>query len=73
MIIEDPTITALNPYQGGAYQQAVSGVTDTNPNCYELGGTGCFSVYGFEYVPGFDSAVRLQSLSRMDINLTLCI
>ncbi|KAF4573075.1 hypothetical protein EYR36_007585 [Pleurotus pulmonarius] len=55
LIIEDPTVTELNPYIGGVFQQATSGVTETNQNCYELR-TGCFSVYGFEYKPGFDGA-----------------
>ncbi|KAH7887543.1 glycoside hydrolase family 16 protein [Phlebopus sp. FC_14] len=54
-IIPNPSITAQNPYIGGAEQQATSVVTDTDQNCYE-GNTGCFSIYGFEYVPGFDNA-----------------
>ncbi|KAJ7574310.1 beta-glucan synthesis-associated [Mycena floridula] len=53
--IYDDDATTLNDYLGGAFQQATSGVTDTDQNCYELG-TGCFSVYGFEYKPGFDGA-----------------
>jgi len=52
LIIPDPDTSVLNPYQGGVYQQATSVVTDTNPECYELSG-GCYSVYGFEYKPGF--------------------
>ncbi|THH13369.1 hypothetical protein EW146_g6838 [Bondarzewia mesenterica] len=55
LIIPNATITELNSYTGGVYQQAVSGVTETDQACYELK-TGCFSVYGFEYVPGFDNA-----------------
>ncbi|KAI0271413.1 beta-glucan synthesis-associated [Gloeopeniophorella convolvens] len=51
--IRDPKHTEINPYKGGVFQQAVSGLTDTNQTCYELTG-GCFSVYGFEYKPGFD-------------------
>lgn len=54
-IIPNPSLTALNTYIGGVEQQATSGVTTTNQGCYE-GETGCFSVYGFEYVPGFDNA-----------------
>jgi beta-glucanase (GH16 family) len=54
-IIQNPDITTLNPYIGGAFQQATSGVTQTNPNCY-TGETGCFDIYGFEYKPGFDNA-----------------
>lgn len=56
-LIVDPEITILNSYKGAAFQQATSGVTTTNQQCYELTG-GCFSMYGFEYKPGFDDAVR---------------
>ncbi|KAI5120828.1 hypothetical protein M0805_007016 [Coniferiporia weirii] len=55
LIIPDPTNTVLNPYKGGAYQQATSGLTETNQKAYELSG-GSFSVYGFEYKPGFDDS-----------------
>jgi beta-glucanase (GH16 family) len=55
MVIEDETITELNSYTGGVFQQATSGVTQTNQACYELEG-GCYSVYGFEYKPGFDDS-----------------
>ncbi|PBL01189.1 beta-glucan synthesis-associated protein [Armillaria gallica] len=53
MIIYDATETYLNTYTGGAFQQATSGVSLTDQNCYQLA-TGCFSVYGFEYKPGYD-------------------
>ncbi|KAL5498539.1 hypothetical protein ACEPAH_1893 [Sanghuangporus vaninii] len=53
--ITDPEITHLNSYMGAAYQQATSGVSETNQQCYELTG-GCYSIYGFEYKPGFDDA-----------------
>ncbi|KAF8349747.1 beta-glucan synthesis-associated protein [Amanita rubescens] len=53
--INNPTITEINPYKGGVYQQAASGLTTTNTSCYELS-QACFAVYGFEYVPGFDNA-----------------
>ncbi|THH08340.1 hypothetical protein EW145_g2773 [Phellinidium pouzarii] len=55
LIISDTAITKLNGYLGGVYQQATSCVTETNPKAYELSG-GLFSIYGFEYKPGFDSA-----------------
>ncbi|KAG5724708.1 Beta-glucan synthesis-associated protein KRE6 [Termitomyces sp. T112] len=55
LIIPNPDITVLNPYKGGAFQQTTSGLSFTNRDCYE-GGTGCFSVYGFQYQPGFDNA-----------------
>jgi len=52
MNITDPTITQLNTYTGGVFQQAISAVSIDNNDCYELD-TGCFAVYGFEYQPGF--------------------
>jgi beta-glucanase (GH16 family) len=55
LIIPDLTVSTYNTYMGGAYQQATSVVTQTDQNCYQVG-TGCFSVYGFEYMPGFDNA-----------------
>lgn len=55
VVIYDEEITHLNEYKGGAFQQATSGVSVTNQDCYELE-TGCFAVYGFEYKPGYDDA-----------------
>lgn len=55
LIIPNPDQTTLNSYVGAAYQQATSGLTATDQGCYELE-QGCFSVYAFEYVPGFDNA-----------------
>ncbi|QRV76398.1 glycoside hydrolase family 16 protein [Ceratobasidium sp. AG-Ba] len=46
----------LNTYLGGVYQQSTSGVTITNQDCYTQG-AGCFSVYGFEYKPGYDGYI----------------
>ena len=60
--IANPTVSYLNDFTGSAMQQVTSVLTDTNQNCYE-GDTGCFSVYGFEYKPGFDNAVRPQIAS----------
>ncbi|KAK7444002.1 hypothetical protein VKT23_015399 [Stygiomarasmius scandens] len=54
-IIYNETVTQLNEYKGGVYQQATSGIAITNQDCYELN-TGCFATYGFEYAPGFDDA-----------------
>ncbi|CCM00674.1 uncharacterized protein FIBRA_02713 [Fibroporia radiculosa] len=54
-VIANPSISTQNTYSGGVLQQATSVVTETNQNCYEYE-TGCYSVYGFEYVPGFDNA-----------------
>ncbi|KAL0576398.1 hypothetical protein V5O48_005587 [Marasmius crinis-equi] len=47
------TGTKFNGYSGGVYQQAASAVTRTNQECYSME-SGCFSVYGFEYKPGYD-------------------
>ncbi|KAJ7287524.1 glycoside hydrolase family 16 protein [Mycena rebaudengoi] len=52
-ILNDPTVSQLNTFVGSVTQQATSVVTATDPLCYEQNG-GCFSVYGFEYKPGFD-------------------
>ncbi|TRM69919.1 glycoside hydrolase family 16 protein [Schizophyllum amplum] len=54
--IPNATMSALNGYKGGRYQQAASVVSHTNADCYEFDGSACFSLYGFEYKPGFDDA-----------------
>ncbi|KAH7906855.1 glycoside hydrolase family 16 protein [Hygrophoropsis aurantiaca] len=53
--IYDPATTELNSYHGGAYQQTTSGLAVTDQACYQLD-QACYSIYGFEYVPGFDNA-----------------
>ncbi|KAK4685737.1 beta-glucan synthesis-associated protein KRE6, partial [Tremellales sp. Uapishka_1] len=51
--IYNDSITALNGYSGGIYQQATSAISTTDQNCYTgPDETGCFSIYGFEYSPG---------------------
>jgi beta-glucanase (GH16 family) len=55
LMIYNSTDTVLNPYKGGVYQQVTSGLSLANQNCYELNAQ-CFSVYGFEYQPGFDGS-----------------
>ncbi|KAJ7805406.1 glycoside hydrolase family 16 protein [Mycena olivaceomarginata] len=55
LYIADLTVSHLNSYAGSVYQQATSVVTNTNQSCYQLTG-GCYSVHGFEYVPGYDNA-----------------
>jgi len=52
LIIPQSNITALNSYTGGVFQQAISAVSITNADCYELN-SGCYAVYGFDYKPGF--------------------
>ncbi|KAK0489149.1 glycoside hydrolase family 16 protein [Armillaria novae-zelandiae] len=54
LIIADSTISALNSYTGGSTQQATSVVSTTNSSCYQLS-DGCFTTYGFEYKPGYES------------------
>ncbi|KAF8686382.1 Glycoside hydrolase family 16 protein [Rhizoctonia solani] len=46
----------LNSYVGGVYQQSTSGLSITNQDCYSQGG-GCYSVYGFEYIPGYNGYI----------------
>jgi len=55
LIIPNLTSSTYNSYVGADYQQATSVLTSTDQNCYELTG-GCYSVYAFEYAPGFDNA-----------------
>ncbi|KAL0577553.1 hypothetical protein V5O48_004451 [Marasmius crinis-equi] len=52
-IITNSSITVPNGYKGGIFQQATSCVTKTNPRCYTRD-QGCFSLYGFEYKPGYN-------------------
>ncbi|ESK98039.1 glycoside hydrolase family 16 protein [Moniliophthora roreri MCA 2997] len=54
-IVNDSKTTKLNSYMGGALQQATSGVSKTNQDCYYFNAR-CFAVYGFEYKPGYDDA-----------------
>lgn len=61
-VIANPSISVQNSYIGGITQQATSVVTNTDQNCYERT-TGCYSIYGFEYVPGFDNAVSIYAVS----------
>ncbi|KAI6047520.1 glycoside hydrolase family 16 protein [Pisolithus marmoratus] len=68
-IIRDPTISTHNTYTGSVLQQATSVVTTTDQNCYE-GTGGCFSIYGFEYVPGFDNAY-ITWISNNQVSWTL--
>lgn len=51
------SITMFNTYKGGAYQQSISALTVTDQTAYDLNGGG-YSVYGYEYKPGFDNAAR---------------
>ncbi|KAL8651257.1 MAG: hypothetical protein Q9226_004780 [Calogaya cf. arnoldii] len=49
MEIYDPTVTTLNSYQGGVFQQALSGLTNVNNAWYDGKG---YQKYNFYYKPG---------------------
>ncbi|KAI0917183.1 hypothetical protein AcW1_007556 [Taiwanofungus camphoratus] len=66
LLITDPTVTIINGYRGGVYQQAASCLTDTNPDAYD-GAGGQFATYGFQYQPGFDGAVRFMSNDQFPV------
>ncbi|KKY27444.1 putative betaglucan synthetase [Phaeomoniella chlamydospora] len=53
--VPDHSITAMNGYKGGPYQQALSGVTNLNNNWYDGKE---YQVYAFEYEPGPSGWVR---------------
>ncbi|KAI0651922.1 glycoside hydrolase family 16 protein [Trametes meyenii] len=55
LMIPNSTISILNSYKGGVYQQATSVVTVTDQEAYEFSG-GKYTTYGFQYQPGFDGA-----------------
>ncbi|KAI0920890.1 hypothetical protein AcW2_006028 [Taiwanofungus camphoratus] len=67
--IADASISVQNTYTGGVEQQATSVVTDTDPDCYEYE-AGCYSIYGFQYQPGFDDAY-ITWISNNKVSWTL--
>lgn len=54
MEVYDRATSSMNAYQGGAYQQALSTVTNLNNDWYN--GT-AYQTYAFEYTPGSDGYV----------------
>ncbi|KAK4701471.1 beta-glucan synthesis-associated protein KRE6, partial [Phenoliferia sp. Uapishka_3] len=50
-VIDTAHDTAMNTYLGGAWQQAASGLSNTNASCYNS--TTDFAVYGIEYQPSY--------------------
>lgn len=60
--IYNDSVTTMNSYTGGPYQQAFSGLTTLNNEWYETPetGTGEFQTYAFEYVPGTGSSSMIQ-------------
>ncbi|WVQ81378.1 hypothetical protein IAT38_003502 [Cryptococcus sp. DSM 104549] len=52
----DDDATKINEYMGSVYQQATSGLSVTDQDCYTAM-SGCLSKYGFEYAPGGDGYI----------------
>ncbi|PLB47889.1 putative beta-1,6 glucan synthetase [Aspergillus steynii IBT 23096] len=52
--VYDPTITEINDYRGGEFQQAMSGLTNLNNGWYNGSE---YQSYAFEYAPGGDGNV----------------
>ena len=52
--VYDHSVTAMNSYQGGVYQQALSGLTNLNNHWYD---GEAYQTYAFEYSPGADGYV----------------
>lgn len=54
--IHNLSVTTMNTYAGGPFQQAISGTSTLNTSWYEFGDTEHnFQNYGFEYTNDFDS------------------
>lgn len=53
--VYDPTLTTMNPYRGGIYQQAFSGLTVLNNDWYD---GKLYQTYSFEYKPGDEGYVE---------------
>lgn len=53
--IYDTSITSINSYQGGPFQQAISGLTNLNNKWYDGKG---FQTYSFDYKPGPEGYVN---------------
>ena len=47
--VYDNAVTEMNPYRGGPYQEAMSGLTWLNNDWYD---GNAYQTYGFEYTPG---------------------
>jgi beta-glucanase (GH16 family) len=52
--VYNPSITQINTYRGGPYQQAMSGVTNLNNDWYN---GKAYQIYAFEYTPGIQGNV----------------
>lgn len=51
MEVYDHSITRINAYHGGPFQQAISGLSNLNNQWYDGNG---YQIYAFEYKPGAD-------------------
>lgn len=60
--IYNDSLTTMNTYTGGPYQQAFSAVSTLNNDWYETptSGSGDFQTYAFEYVPGETTSSMIQ-------------
>lgn len=47
--IYNMSVTSMNTWTGGPFQQAVSGTTQLNPDWYQQDGAGSFQTFGIEY------------------------
>ncbi|KAG8940159.1 hypothetical protein FRC04_005603 [Tulasnella sp. 424] len=65
VMIYDTSLTSQNAFSGNTYQEAASVVTTTDKNCYQNGGTGCYSVYGFEYKGGDNGYISWVSNDQL--------
>ena len=54
MEVYDPRVTQMNTYQGGPFQQAISGLTNVNNDWYN---GKAYQKYAFEYEPGKDGNI----------------
>lgn len=64
--------TELNPYKGGVFQQAVSGLPSSDQRSYELLNPDRFSTYGFEYLPSVSRSAWLFGFCAYFSTLTFC-
>ncbi|CAN3373420.1 hypothetical protein DIURU_000351 [Diutina rugosa] len=54
--VHNKSVTMMNTYTGGPFQQAISAITNLNWTWYELGdGPHNFQIYGFEYLNDQDN------------------
>ncbi|GME31982.1 glycoside hydrolase family 16 protein [Neofusicoccum parvum] len=52
--VYDHSVTTINPYAGGPYQQAISGLSNLNNDWYD---GNAYQTYAFDYTPGDDGFI----------------